>query len=70
MNYLGHDFIFEYDIGKKDPLKRYHCDKCNITMWHDPARMNYKFVYIKNTFGEINDLDVTCEEVMIKNIIE
>lgn len=45
----------------------YVCIKCKIVIWHD---ITYKQVRFLGNDNWINELELTCEEHIIKNIIE
>ena len=66
-NYLNHDFI-EY-IGRHTGIPQseytfYICNKCNIEIYYQSFSMIYYF------HGEDDILKLTCDEMIIKNIIE
>lgn len=66
-NYLNHDLA-----GKNQFEKSYfYCIKCNSTIYYDSllnANYLYKYYILINNNWE--ELTLTCEEVIIKNIIE
>lgn len=69
--YLNHKFI-EYDgFGLSD----FVCEKCNMIIYHskDILKFSEKYCIIRDDGqnGEIDDMpNITCEEYIIKNIIE
>lgn len=78
LNILGHEFYFDMDRNKKSSIYLI-CNKCRIIIY------KYKPTYILNNNGETyyycsnsykqpeiggKVLNLTCNEMIIKNIIE
>ncbi len=58
-NYLGHDLcLIDYS--------KYSCNKCKTTVWKFKDDNTY---YIQ-IIGDIKKLNLTCNETIIKRIIE
>jgi hypothetical protein len=63
-NYLGHNFEEDEMWGPED--FDYKCKTCGIRMFYDPSNKEYHLI-IKT--GD-NGIFLSCEEKIIKNIIE
>jgi len=76
-NYLGHDFIFKNHgqniVREFCQNNDYICSKCNIVVAHY-YRNEIRVIKIDDRFKNLKliggTLDLTCDEVIIKGIIE
>jgi hypothetical protein len=69
---LGHKFE-DYTINIIDNRFKYHkCINCNIIIYEYQSCyfMSLENISFKLSSPEVRPLDMTCEEVIIKNIIE
>lgn len=67
INYLGHTFIFNRDCAEEE----YLCTVCNIFVFKDTVRpIEEKYYYWDENRGSYKILKFTCNELIIKNIIE
>ena|ERR1700748_431101 len=65
MNYLGHDF----SDPKTNDLDMRKCERCGIFVYHN--EMNNRYNIISNNYMDpYPTLTITCDEMIIKNIIE
>lgn len=68
INYLGHTFIF-YKVDLTCYVDEFICEKCNIIVWCD--NFTIKYYYIRPNYHWFSELlELTCDEHVIKNIIE
>lgn len=64
INYLNHDLKQYHEvINHIKTLHWYKCTKCNLLIYY------FEFTIPQNNYVYL-DLDLTCEEYIIKNIIE
>lgn len=61
-NYLNHEFIFDPEVDIV------HCEKCNIKLFWEFG--DYFYICEGTRFKRWERFYMTCEEVIIKNIIE
>lgn len=64
-NYLGHSFILKETRYKN--YYKYICERCNVAIYYEsPGHYD-----LDEDEGEVfEQLELTCEEIIIKNIIE
>lgn len=48
----------------------YHCIICNIQIWHNVLTKNSNIYHITNRYISYKILDLTCEEYIIKKLLE
>lgn len=65
--YLNHKFLIEPDAIKKVGMDKYQCMVCGCICYFDLYTM--RMLCYDNNFG-LYLLDLNCDEVIIKNIIE
>ncbi len=71
-NYMGHDLI-NFDL-ENIYCQKYKCNRCNLLIKYYYKDKNNIVLYI-HYIGSIDDINwstvkLTCDEVIIKNIIE
>ena len=68
MNHLGHNFIlYKQSVINYNSLNRYKCENCNIII---VVGTDNKIRVISNYLSGYKVYTLTCEEQIIKNIIE
>lgn len=67
---LGHNFIIHDTISYRNNIY-YICDMCNIIIFKKQNSHEHYYISTKwNNTWRPNLLDLTCNEVIIKNILE
>ncbi len=64
-NYLGHKLV-----KNAYKLNRYYCDKCKSTVLFDVDSNSYHYLTDTTTVNLYEQLNITCDEMIIKGIIE
>ena len=67
MEELGHDFVSRYNMGNES--YNYICLKCKLKVYYD-KKYERIFYYLYDNMKLWKKVDITCEEWVIKNIIE
>lgn len=75
MKHLGHEFDFNKELSDmRGDIVYYVCNKCSIIVYVEVAEKNNIHtcrISLKNDFyGGNLPLNLTCDEVIIKDIIE
>jgi len=68
INYLGHDFDVYISPEPGEYMHDYSCLKCKVRIVYNPEVEYERFVVVDDS--EVFDPCLTCEENIIKNIIE
>ena len=67
LNYKNHNFQLTGGISEY----HYFCTKCNVSMWYNyDSTYNFYGLFIDNLKDYKKVKYLTCEEIIIKNIIE
>lgn len=74
LNYLQHNFVEFNKNTRFGPLLNYKCKKCYCVIWFSnhrhPTNDSVRY-YLYNELGkDTGELKITCEEYIIKNILE
>jgi len=70
LNYFGHELFISRQLSiKYTGSHMYECKKCNITAncYTDGGRNYY---YYKNEISSWHKIDLTCDEFIIKRLLE
>lgn len=67
IKFLGHDFIFTVQ-PHLNGYKNYTCNKCNL--WACTYLDGHYKVFKMGTFIFERNVEITCDEQMIKNLLE
>jgi hypothetical protein len=74
-NHMGHEFVHNSETGNVGSRCIYYtCSKCKIIIFNTEDKYERK-IFISNDwtgtpFEPNDELNLTCDEVIIKNIIE
>lgn len=61
-NYLGHDLI-----KNSYYLNRYYCEKCSTTVMYNAGCV---YSYLSSKINHYEILDISCDEMIIKGLLE
>ncbi len=68
MEILGHQLVVDDDSNYRLTI-RYYCSVCFIMVWKDKIVKTYKYT-IDCSNEDVKELDITCNEVLIKKLLE